>query len=168
MQIKVFSQEAFIDFLTKHEKEIRKTIDDIIMIRIFSSELLESPIDDVIFEEDFLSNQMLCFDFADVEDEFFENNKEALLEAEQRLDVRQSPITINEARKIKSFIERNKDKKLLLIHCEAGECRSWTVAFCIAKHILKDETLSKEIRNKVVRFSKTIERRFLEAWHLHI
>ncbi len=165
MQIKVFSEEKFVEFINKNQDELRKMADKFCVIRISpnpNTGLFEATeLDDLLFSDEF-DKQLICFDFADVEDDFFEMHKDHFLEAEKRLDQRQSPITKEEALKIKEFIEHNKDKELLLIHCHAGECRSWTVAFCIAKHILKDEELAQEIRKRVIRFSKTIEKRILE------
>jgi len=165
VEIKVFSEEAFVRFIADNKDALSKMPDKFCVIRIGPDPytgFLPTELDNIIFSEEF-ENQIACFDFADIEDDFFEANKEHFLEAEKRLDQRQSPITSEEVLRIKSFIERNKDKEMLLIHCHAGECRSWSVAFCIAKYILKDDTLAQELRRKTIRFSKTIERRFVDV-----
>ena len=155
MKIQTFSKEQIIEAL-KNLDTSKINLSKIAVIRVSSSPLEDLPVP--IPEEN-----ITIFNFADIEEEYWEKHRKELIEAELREEEitgirgRFSPITKEEAEEIVEFVEKMKEKgvKLLLIHCDAGLCRSGSLAIAISEYVLNDKKQAEEFRNN----PSTIENR---------
>ena len=166
MKIITFSKEAITDFLNNHLDKSEVDMSKFAVIRISSSLFLE-PLPEEIPEEN-----IETFNFCDIEEDLWEKHKKQLIESEDReeeitgIRPRHSPITDQEATEIVDFVERMREKnvKMLFIHCDAGLCRSRTVATAVAKFILKDKEQEEEFLNDPSTIiSKTIMKKIEKA-----
>ena len=151
MKIYTFPQLALKKMLETNpiprEKLLRSAF-----IRISSKELMEFPFDN---DDEFIKENVIEFSFCDIEEDDWESNKSELIKAEDReekatgIRPRYSPITEEEAKEIVKFVKKHVEKgtRVLFIHCDAGVCRSNSVAYAIAKYILKDEEQANLIEN---------------------
>ncbi len=164
MKIQTFSKEQIIEAL-KNIDISKIDLSKIAVIRISSTPLEDLPIP--IPEEN-----VSIFNFADIEEEYWEKHKKELIEAELREEEitgirgRFSPITKKEAYEIVEFVKNIKEKgiKLLLIHCDAGLCRSKSLAIAISEYILKDEKQAEEFKNSPLTIeNKTILNKIKEV-----
>jgi len=139
MNIRVYSQKMLITLMQK-EKKWFSNPEKIAFIRVSSSGLEDFPID--VPDENIIE-----FDFADIEEEEYIRNKEKLekqadvLEENLGIRPRYSPITEEEAREIVEFVLKMQEKgvETLYIHCDEGKSRSPSLAYAIAKYVLADE-----------------------------
>ena len=151
MYIYTFSQIALKKML-ETEPIPREKLLKSAFIRISSEELMEFPFDN---DDEFIRKNVIELNFCDIEEDDWKKNKNELIEAENReeeatgIRPRYSPITEEEAKEIVRFVKKHikKGTKVLFIHCDAGVCRSNSVAYTIAKYILKDEERANSIKN---------------------
>jgi len=151
MNIYTFSQLALKKML-ETEPIPREKLLESAFIRISSEELMEFPFDN---DDEFIRENVIELNFCDIEEDDWKKNKSKLIEAENReekatgIRPRYSPITEEEAEEIARFVKKHIEKgtKVLFVHCDAGVCRSNSVAYAIAKYILKDEEQANSVKN---------------------
>lgn len=118
--------------LAKDVSPVAQGLGKTAMIRI--SSLPKSQWPALTFAGEF--QDVIEFDFDDVTDGWF--NQAVKEEGYSAVLEQARPIELDEAKRIVEFAEKNRDVDTLIVHCDAGVCRSSGVALALCRYVYQD------------------------------
>lgn len=125
MKIMILSRNV-----AKDVSPVAQSLGKTAMIRI--SSLPEMP--PLTFKDEY--QDVIEFNFDDVTDGWF---NQAVKEAGFSAVLEHArPINLDEAKRIIEFAEKNRDVDTLIVHCDAGVCRSSGVALALCRYVYQD------------------------------